>query len=99
MRVYILEHYLSVITVVDALSTFISHFSVPSAITWLDHGTEFKSQVSQVFNDFCKLHKINFHLRTIRNSNSNRKSSRVHSSHLENINPEVKKSKINLLNK
>lgn len=80
-QAYPLEPNLSSISVLDCLSTFISHFGVPASIT-CDNGTEFKSRP---LVDFCKLHKINLHYTTPRNSNSNSPVERFHSSLLENI--------------
>lgn len=67
--------------IVDNLLIFISHHGLPAKIT-TDRGTEFKNNVLE---DFCKLHRIELHFTTSKNSNSNSPVERLHSTLAEEI--------------
>jgi hypothetical protein len=72
---------LNPINILNSLLTFISHHGLPQKIT-TDCGGEFKNNV---LSDFCKLHKIELHYTTPKNSNSNSPVERFHSTLAEEI--------------
>jgi hypothetical protein len=72
---------LNPINIIDALLSFISHHGLPYKIT-SDCGGEFKNNLLE---DFCKLHKIELHYTTPKNSNSNSLVERFHSTLAEEI--------------
>lgn len=72
---------LSSINIIDNLMIFISHHGLPLKIT-TDNGKEFKNNCLE---DFCKLHKIELHFTTAKNSNSNSPVERLHSTLAEQI--------------
>lgn len=72
---------LSSINIIDNLLVFISHHGLPLKIT-SDNGREFKNNCLE---DFCKLHKIELHFTTAKNSNSNSPVERFHSTLAEQI--------------
>lgn len=67
------------ISITDSLLTYVTHHGLPHKIT-ADSGTEFKNQDLE---DFCKLHRIQLHYTTPKNSNSNSPVERFHSSLIE----------------
>lgn len=60
---------------------FFSHHNYPKKIV-CDEGKEFKNKV---FEEYCKLFKINLHFTTHYNPNSNSPVERLHSTLLEKI--------------
>lgn len=78
-QAYVLEPVCTATTVLDNLSTFISHHGLPQQIT-CDNGTEFKNAL---LLDYCKLHNIRIHFTTPGNSNSNSPVERLHSTLIE----------------
>jgi transposase InsO family protein len=69
------------ITVINKLRHYFNHQGLPKKIV-CDEGVEFKNNV---FQEFCKLFKIDLHFTTTQNSNSNSPVERVHSTLLEKI--------------
>lgn len=72
---------LSPINTTDNLQIFISHQGLPLKIT-TDNGGKFKNKCLE---EFCKLHKIELHFTTPKNSNSNCPIERFHSTIAEEI--------------
>lgn len=68
-------------SVISALITFFTHHGLPLKIT-TDCGTEFKNYD---LSDFCKLHKIELHYTSSKNSTSNAPVERFHSTLAEHI--------------
>lgn len=66
---------------IDKILTYITHHGLPVKIT-VDRGTEFKNNNLE---NFCKLHKIELHYTTAKNSNSNSPVERFHSTLAEQI--------------
>jgi RNase H-like domain found in reverse transcriptase/Reverse transcriptase (RNA-dependent DNA polymerase)/Integrase zinc binding domain len=69
------------VSVVAGLLNYITHHGLPFKIT-ADLGTEFKNSDLE---DFCKLHKIELHFITSKNSNSNSPVERFHSTLIEHF--------------
>lgn len=79
-QAYSLES-LTGISVLNALTRFMSHHGIPLAIT-ADQGTEFKNLP---LKEFALLHKINLHFISVNNPQSNGAIERFHSTILEHI--------------
>lgn len=71
--------YLTGPAVLENIFSFITHHGIPNKIT-TDCGTEFKNKEVE---DFCKIHKIELHYTTSKNSNSNSPVERFHSTLIE----------------
>ena len=69
------------IMTIDSLLNFISHHGIPKKIT-TDRGNEFNNTT---LKDFCDLHKIELHVTTAKNSNSNSPVERFHSTLIEEL--------------
>ena len=69
------------VSIVENLLNFISHHGLPKKIT-TDSGTEFKNNDLE---NFCKLHHIELHFTTAKNSNSNSPVERFHSTLIEHF--------------
>jgi transposase InsO family protein len=72
---------LSAITILNKLRYYFAHHKYPTKIV-CDEGKEFKNSV---FQEFCKLFKINLHFTTNYNPSSNSPIERVHSTLLEKL--------------
>lgn len=72
---------LSAVTVLSKLRHYFAHHNYPNKIV-CDEGKEFKNNV---FQEYCKLFKINLHYTTNYNASSNSPIERVHSTLLEKI--------------
>lgn len=72
---------LSGIVVLNKLRHYFAHHNYPQKIV-CDEGKEFKNNV---FQEYCKLFKINLHFTTNYNANSNSPVERVHSTLIEKI--------------
>jgi transposase InsO family protein len=72
---------LSAITILNKLRHYFAHHNYPTKIV-CDEGKEFKNSV---FQEFCKLFKINLHFTTNYNPSSNSPIERVHSTLLEKL--------------
>lgn len=69
------------LAIVESFLTFVTHHGLPKIIT-ADSGSEFKNNDLQ---NFCKLHGIELHYTTAKNSNSNSLVERLHSSLIEHF--------------